>query len=425
MAQVTLLRLQPGERRVAVIRRHWWFLVRPLLWLAPLFVSFPVYATVEYAVPNADLARYADAFLAADLALCGFVCVKWLSHDFTGWIAESYLLTTRRIIGRQGIVTVEQREIPLHAVQEGSNVTKSAGARIFDCGDVQVQTAGRGAAVVIRRVAHPHRVESLIANQARIARDQLQRMHGPGEDAIQGALSRVFDGAVDPYFVPTVEIPRVTRLNVRVQRRINLLPGETVLVASRRHPVMLFKALLLPILLAAVGLGAASGLGVALPPVVMAAAFALVATWFLWRLVDWLDDLFVVTSERIIELRRMPLRLTLRNAVQLRAVHDVVLRVSLLGGRLLNVGTLAIELGGADSLMLVSVPQPDRIQRLILDGLDSAVERDRLQEQERLAGTLTDWFEEYHKLRTGQAGNERAAIQTTLPLESPSNPATP
>jgi hypothetical protein len=78
----------------------------------------------------------------------------------------------------------------------------------------------------------------------------------------------------------------------------------------------------------------------------------------------------------------------------------VVLRLSLPAGQLFSIGSLTIELGGAEPLQLTAVPRPERLQRLIFETIDATLARDRLREQERLAGTLTEWFKEYHRMQS-------------------------
>jgi hypothetical protein len=136
------------------------------------------------------------------------------------------------------------------------------------------------------------------------------------------------------------------------------------------------------------------------PIAIVAGVLAALLCWTAWAVVDWRDDLYVLTSERLIQIRRSPFIFELRKVVQLRAIQDVVLRLSLPAGQLFSIGTLTIELGGAPPLELSAVPRPERLQRLIFETMDAAVARDRLREQERLAGTLTEWFKEYHRLQS-------------------------
>jgi hypothetical protein len=401
MSRAAGLRLQPGERRVMVLRRHWWTMVRPLLWLLPLFLALLVFAVTEYYVPGADLARFSAPFLVVDLVLSGAVLLKWLGVDFAAWYADTFLITTHRIIGQQGVITVERREATLHAIQESNYTISGASARVFDYGDLKLQTGSRGGSIVFTQIPHPRKVQALIAAHARAAREAHVRMHGKSDSDIQAALTRIFNGTVDQHDSPTVALPQITRLHLRAQRRLSLLPQEAILYTSRRHSLLLWKAVVPPLAIGAIGVGAVIALQLAVTATILLVCFAILAIWAVWGLLDWLDDLYVITTDRIIELRRTPLVFELRNAVQLRAVQDVVLRISSFSGRLFNIGALTIELGGADPLRLVAVPHPDRVQRMIFEGLEAAMQRDRLLEQEHLAGTLTEWFEEYHKMQSG------------------------
>jgi hypothetical protein len=400
MARAARLNLQPGEQKLMVVHRHWWLLVRPLMWLAPILLALPGFAVVEYMLPAAELSRYATIFMFLDLALAVVVLAKWLGIDVASWCADVHVITSHRIIEQTGLVTVVRREAVLRAVQESNYSISGAGARLFDLGDLKVQTGTRGGGIEFKQIPHPRRVQALIAARAQIARDEHKRLHGKEDGAVQSALARIFHGLVDPHDTPTIELPRITRLMLRAQRRMNLLPEETVLYTSRRHLIMMYRAVIPPLALGSVGAGAASGLGISLSPVAVSVTLAGFLLWAIWGYLDWLDDVYILTSDRIIELRRTPLVFELRNAIQLRSVHDVVLRISSVSGRLCNIGALTIELGGGDPLHLTGVPHPDFMQRLIFEGIDAAVQRDRMREQERLAGTLTEWFEEYHRMQS-------------------------
>jgi hypothetical protein len=325
--------------------------------------------------------------------------LKWLGIDLASWCADIHVITSHRIIEQRGLVTVVRREAVLRAVQESNYSIAGAGARLFDLGDLKVQTGTRGGGFEFKQIPHPRRVQALVAARAQIAREEYQRLHGKDDNAIQSALSRIFSGLVDPHDTPTVELPCITRLTLRAQGRMNLLPEETILYTSRRHAIFMYRAVAPPLLLGAVCAGAVSSLVITISPTAVIIGLAGFMAWALWGFLDWLDDVYVLTSDRIVELRRTPLVFELRNAIQLRSVHDVVLRISSVSGRLCNVGALTIELGGADPLRLTGVPHPDIVQRLIFEGIDAATQRDRLREQERLAGTLTEWFEEYHRMQ--------------------------
>lgn len=393
------LRMEQGERRILVVRRHWWLPLRSALVLLPLLAVLPAYALADYALPQADLAMYSSLFITVDLVLCAILALKWLLADFAAWYADCYVITNRRVIEQRGVLAIERREAVLRSVEESNYTISGAEARLFDYGDLRIQTGGRGAPIVFRQVPHPRRLQTLLSAQVRAARaDHGRRQGGQGE--INAALARIFHGTADIHDAPTQAVPPVTTLAVRAARRLSLLPDEAVLQVSRRHPIVLLAAGAPPAALLGAGGGALSVFGPLLPSTFTALAVVALLLWMLWAVLDWRDDLYVLTSERIIELRRTPLIFELRNVVQLRAVRDVIVRIATPADRLFGLGALTVELGGDEPLRLASVPHPERLQRHIFEAIDAALQRDRLREQERLAGTLTDWFKEYHRMQS-------------------------
>jgi uncharacterized membrane protein YdbT with pleckstrin-like domain len=393
------LKLEPGERRVVVVRRHVWLLLRSLLGLIPLFAVLPFYAAVEYIAPQADLARYQVAFLWADLGLSGVYILKWLAADFAAWYAGTYTITNRRIIEQQGVWLVERREASLRAVQEADYTISGAEARFFNYGDLKLQTGTRGKGLVFQQVPRPRQLQTLISAQARAAREEWGAQ-ADAESSIHAALQRVFRGSDSLADAPTTLVPVVTRLAKRARRRLSLLPNEGIIYSSHKHPLLLARALAPPLLLLAAVLAVLILARPQLPLVLPGGALFVLLAWSAWAFIDWRDDLYVLTSERLIQIRRSPLVFELRKVVQLRAIQDVVLRLSLPAGQLFSIGSLTIELGGAEPLQLTAVPRPERLQRLIFETIDATLARDRLREQERLAGTLTEWFKEYHRMQS-------------------------
>ena len=397
MARATHLRLEPGERRVLVVRRHSWLLVRPALPLVPLFGALILFSAIEYLLPGLDLARFSALFATLDLALAGLLLAKWLIVDLLSWWLDSYVITNRRLIAQRGAISIERREASLRAVEESNYRIAGPGGRFFVYGDLTLSTAGRGNGIVFRGVPHPRRLQALISAQAKAARAEHQQLHPP-ENAIAGALNRIFDPHGAVHDAPTQAIPPITDAAIRLQRRLRLLPEEVVLLAAHQHPLTLAAALLPPTVLAIGGLAAYLVVAPPLPPLAVALVAVALLIWALWLVLEWRASWYVLTTDRIVQAQRRTIFFELRSVTQLRAVKDVVLRIHSASGRLFDLGTLTIETG-AEPLTLPAVPHPERFQRMIFEALDHAVQRDKLAEQERLAGTLSEWFKEYHRLQ--------------------------
>ena len=102
------------------------------------------------------------------------------------------------------------------------------------------------------------------------------------------------------------------------------------------------------------------------------------------------------------ELRSTPLVFQMRDVVQLSSVQDVALEIPSLFGRLADVGDVVIKVAGpAHRPVLKTVARPAQLQKLIFEVIHTQQRREREDEDQRLAATLSHWFQEYHRLQQG------------------------
>lgn len=117
--------------------------------------------------------------------------------------------------------------------------------------------------------------------------------------------------ALAPGFKKSVSIMNKTR---KLNRKLVLPwlnPGEVIFYISRRHPFFLWKRLILPIFFLCVSLIAGIALlaqGV-LPPA-LAGAIGMViliffTLWIAWSGLDWSNDYFIITDQRIVWMERV------------------------------------------------------------------------------------------------------------------------
>ncbi|MGH2411300.1 MAG: PH domain-containing protein [Chloroflexota bacterium] len=389
------------ERRLLVMRRHWWLLARPLLPLAILLSLLPLYAALEYMLPRADLSQYETLFLWSDFALVGIVLVKWVAADLAPWLTERFMLTTRRAIIIRGVLMQEQRELGLHQVGEITCAVQGAQGRFFHFGDLTVHSKGPGSSLIFQSIPRPRKIQGMLAAHARAAHSEHLRGHDRNA-AIGAALERILQGSESGHDAPTLEVSPITSLTVRAQRRLNLLPQEVVLAATRRHRLSLWGRLVAGGVLVGV---VAAPIGFFMPALSLAAAataLIIVAAWICWSLLAWSNLLYALTSLRVVELRCSPLSRTVRQEISLGSVRDTAIRRLLGGGHLWDVGALVLETNDDGAHLLRALPNPDAFQCRLLLTLEAARRHEHFQEQERLAATLTDWFEEYHRLQSGR-----------------------
>jgi hypothetical protein len=389
----------PDEQTIVVLRRHWWLLVRPLFPLSLGAALLLLYAGAEVMAPDADLSRYEGLFLTCDLALCAVLLLKWLIADLAPWWAETCVITTRRAFCRQGVLVRERRETTLAGIGDISCTVPDAWERFFQFGDLTIQVVGRRTPLVFRAISRPRKIQGLLNAQVRTA-SQRQTGSATGNEAIGAALGRIFQGAAGSVGNPTIAVDRVTAQAMLAQRSLALQAGEVVVYASRRHGLALIGALTALFLLTAGICLAVWRFTIPIPWDYAFVACLGPAMWAGWLIHEWRVLLHVLTTHRVLEIRCSWLERPVPHAVSLNTIEEVHSRRITLVGALCRVGTLIVhESGGDRSLRLRAVANPDALQRRLNESMEAARRLNKIQEQERLASTLTDWFEEYHRLQ--------------------------
>jgi len=129
----------------------------------------------------------------------------------------------------------------------------------------------------------------------------------------------------------------------------HLIPGERVLVSTRRHPVVAVwpMPLSLALLIVVAALSARLPAGSPLVDLLWWLWLASVG-YALWRMLEWSNDVFVVTDRRVMLFSGF---LTRRVAMMpLVKVTDLTYQRTV-GGRLLRYGDLIIESAGQDQAL--------------------------------------------------------------------------
>jgi uncharacterized membrane protein YdbT with pleckstrin-like domain len=152
----------------------------------------------------------------------------------------------------------------------------------------------------------------------------------------------------------------------------DLLPGETVLLRVHRHPVVILRRVLVPLLVAVVVLG-----GGALVPLqsttgelrwfvelILLIAFLVYLDihWIIWR-----SETLTITDQRVLYRRGVFGRFS--RSTGLARVQDVTTGQGLLG-RMLNYGTVEVESAARDGAEVFDhVPDPANFRNILFEQL--------------------------------------------------------
>ncbi len=161
--------LAPGERLVLDIRPHWIALVVPSLQTLVIIVGT---AFALKFIPDdwASWTRWGTLLLAV-LLLIAFPVRRLVS-----WITSHFVVTSDRLIHREGWFAKRSMEIPLERVND-VRFEQSILERIVGAGDLRIESAGEYGQNAFTHIRHPERVQKLIfemgeENQARMSRGE-------------------------------------------------------------------------------------------------------------------------------------------------------------------------------------------------------------------------------------------------------------
>jgi uncharacterized membrane protein YdbT with pleckstrin-like domain len=168
--------LGEDEDIVLDLHPHWKQLIIPVL-LVPVVVGLAVYACL--ALPDEDWRTVVRWIIVAVAA----VVLLWFSlWPYLKWQTTHYVLTTRRVLIRQGVLARSGRDVPLTRVNDVS-FSHSLVERVLRCGTLTIESAGEHGQVVLPDVPQ---VESVQREVYRRVEDESQRLNRPTPPSADG-----------------------------------------------------------------------------------------------------------------------------------------------------------------------------------------------------------------------------------------------
>ncbi|MGQ9815916.1 MAG: PH domain-containing protein, partial [Candidatus Roseilinea sp.] len=184
-------------------------------------------------------------------------------------------------------------------------------------------------------------------------------------------------------------------------RRIDWLrPDETVIVFAKRHwwvfaRLVIFTFAIVATLVGLLALTPAAGLLGAALPVIIGVIVAPAALFLIWAFIDWQNDFFAVTDQRIVHRERVLLIRDDQDEIPLNRVQDVtVIRegtniLQTIVFLLLDVGTISIEaMGNKSQIVFRDIGNPDEISYQIFVERARALRAAHLTERSRIRAEL-------------------------------------
>ncbi len=131
-------------------------------------------------------------------------------------------------------------------------------------------------------------------------------------------------------------------------------------------------------------------------------ALAGISIWVVWRALDWWNDLYVLTDERVVDIEKVPLLAEERRETRLDRIQDVRYDQPSLIYRLLNFGHVWLETAGEIGRFTFDyVPHPQEVQAEIFRRLTAFRQRAEQRQREASQEALLELLGRYHQRTRG------------------------
>ena len=397
--------IQPDEVIYFLARKHpillWQAQAGPLLLLlAPLFLLWMSISTTSFIT-----LALAMIILALDVA--------WGLWRWVDWGNDYYIVTNKRVIWLEKVIGIydSRQEAPLKTILSVGVETDQVG-RILDYGDVIVRTfVGR---ILFHHVHRPYQAASLVEEHwvrsrevsrkedvtalKQAIRERLglsERKPGEPPQAVPVTQSAYKPGLL------TLMFSNIFKVRFEDSGTITYRKHWFVLLKTTWQPGLMFFLILGLTIIHLLNIPAAEIIKTIFGPggdtilIVLLFFLALVFVWWLFKYIDWRNDIFQVTPEQIFDIDKTPLGREQRRAAPLDNILSTEYRRIGLMEVLLNFGNVYITVGGAQ-LVFEDVADPPAVQQDIdqrrIARIANKKNAENLADRDRMA----DWFAAYH-----------------------------
>lgn len=338
-------------------------------------------------------------------------------YFYIDWSNDHFIVTSKRIIHFERILFYgESRdEAPLEHVQDVKLDRPNFIYKLLGFHNVEVKTAGAGS-FFFSKAANGEQIKDAIfaardkiklrrsATEKETIRQELRQQLGI-EKKTEIISIEAEDGGVKPtghllgpldYFVP----------------RVRTVDAESNQITWRKHWLILLRRTFLPLILCPTSLALLIISLMTTPwQVALLLFFFLLFTiaWLFWKYEDWRNDIYVVTSDKILDIKRSPfgLRGESRRTGTFDSLQDVTYKIPSFLHKLLNLGNVYVKTTGqVEPFQFSQVFDPSSVQQEIFDRLVKYQQRREQSERLKNIRDLALWFGQYQVV-TGEMGQKQ------------------
>ena len=402
------------DEEVHILERRYWFVLLQWVWV-PLTLTVGLGLMVLVVTGLAQLAGYPFPAMTEILLWIVFLSpgIAWTIWRILDWGNDQFIVTDRRVIHIDEIpfIRSQRDEAPLDMIQDVTVYMRGLWQNLLYFGTVANQTAGSIGTVHFAGIRKPRKVQAtiraLIGGKPRWG--ALPSEEDPLRE-IRDVLGLPRQGrrhmSQGPE-VPRWESERLRRKQLSlVFRRLFLAEprfGENQII-WRKHWWALMRACVRPTLIFTIVTVLWLTLAVVLHRYYLwlDLSFGLILSgilaWIAWRILDWWNDLYVITEERVVDIEKIPLLAEERREARLDRIQDVQYDQPNLIYRLLDFGHVRLATAGEIGHFTFDyVPHPQEVQAEIFRYLTAFRQQMKTRQQEADQDAFLNLLNLYHQ----------------------------
>ncbi len=148
--------IQDGETVALDLRPHWWYFSRNIFTAIPLVIAM----VLVFGELDGDARKYTGILVG----VVAIVWAGWLVLEYLQWTMTYFVVTSRRVIYRTGVLSKKGVEIPLERINN-INFHQRIIDRIIGAGDLDIESAGRDGQTHFDFIRHPDGVQNEVYRQ--------------------------------------------------------------------------------------------------------------------------------------------------------------------------------------------------------------------------------------------------------------------
>jgi len=390
------------ETVTMIVRKHIFFFLRSLI--IPVLLAGLSLFGLYYSLIHLELAA---TDLLVVFSLMGLFFSAFLGvWNYINWENDYYILTNQRVVWLERVIILyySRREARLPQIL-AVNVASSFLGRLIGYGDVEVRTFT--GAILMRKASHPYRFASFIEDAQGKAREMLKKYEAENKDKVlRQTLGMEKSEQQEPQpatageAAPKPKRPSIFRQTLDTFMQIRFVQGAVI--TYRKHWMILLKNSLLPLLsligltILVVFMAQAGLLTGSCFPALCAFLYLGIFLWWLYVYFDWSNDIYQLTPDQILDIKRKPLGEEIKKTAPLESILSLEhTRVGIIQ-LIFNYGNVIINVGQAQ-FIFSGVKNPDEVQQEIASNIEALRKKKEEVENVRERENMLDWLSSYHR----------------------------